>query len=71
MSNETALREFAFELDVHEYGPYQANSIDEAKNAFAADAGYGTWEKMIGQEFIGDNFRVYEVVNGRRLEIRD
>lgn len=74
MSNESnILREFAFEASAREYGTYTAATVEEAKDAFAADAGYGTWAKMVEQaeEFGGNNVRVYEVINGRQIEIRD
>lgn len=70
MSNGTALREFAFEAGVDEYGKYAAATVEQAKDAFAADAGYGTWAKMMKEVGV-DDLRVYEIVNGRQLEIRD
>lgn len=52
------------------FGNYTGDTLDEAKEAFATDAGYATWAAMVEQaeEFGGNNVEIRERCENGRLE---
>lgn len=67
------MRTFNFSANGVDFGNHSAETLDEAKELFAADAGYSTWAAMVDQaeEFGGNTVDILEVVNGRKHAIVD
>lgn len=67
MNADTEVRYFHFSAGVHEYGSYAAESVDQAKELFAKDAGYRGWAHMV--EECGENdLRIAELTHRQMLE---
>jgi hypothetical protein len=52
-----------FHANGFDYGIYEASTTDKAKELFASDAGYTSWEDMVelAEEFGGNTVEYYEV----------
>jgi hypothetical protein len=58
------MKSFNFSACCVDFGVWNANSIEDAQEAFAKDAGYFSWSAMIEQaeEFGGNNVEIKELI---------
>ena len=57
------MKSFNFSACCVDFGVWNANSLDEAQEAFAQDSGYASWASMLEQadEFGGNNVQIREL----------
>lgn len=57
------MTQFNFSANAIDFGVWEAESLEAAKEAFASDAGYASWAAMVEQ--------AEEVGGGNSVEIRE
>lgn len=57
------MKTFNFWANLVDFGNYQGETLDQAKDNFASDAGYKNWQDMINRadEFGGNSIQIEEV----------